>query len=496
MRVRLRVLLALALISASARAADTLWRSPRGDPAGRAVCRWPADRPPPVVKEWHFQSKRGRRYKMGLAVWASPAVAIVDGRPVVFIGGYDQTMHALDLTSKERLWRIITNGEIAGPPAVGLVDGEQVVFWGSADRFVYAYYADSRGEVEGRKFWRGMRELVKSTSTQGDVSLSAPLLHDGKLYITCFVFDRAMARSQQKGWLFCLEMKTGEVLWQQEVSQGPVGHPVGRVIDGRFTVFVCARKGRLQAYDVSGVRPALLWDHQMPHEVMGSPVLNQSAGNPLLFLGSKFGYLHAIDARTGKGVWKRMSGNWIDNSACVGTLDGEEHVFVGSHDYNVYAYRAADGELRWKRHLGGEVYTAPSFFHMEGRAMVTVAALDNHLYVLYADTGNVATSYYTGTPIWDKVAKGETLWGSSAVFEAGEETAIVHGSFNDFVYVYPVSATKYCGLRSKVQSPKRLWWGLLVTLVVFGGVVLPIVLKLPARDGGRRPGKKQDGATA
>jgi len=481
LRFRLQVLLLGALGAAgTARAADTLWPGPRGGSGGTATCRWNSKTKPPQLRQWHYESKHNRRYKMGLAVWASPAIVLTGGRPTVFIGGYDQTMHALDLADKEVLWRKITNGEIAGPPAVGLVGGRQTVFWGSADRHVYAYYADSRGDFDGRQAWPPT-ELVPPSNTQADASLSAPLLLDGRLYITCFVYDKAFSRSRQKGWLFCLDQNTGRAIWKREVSQGPVSHPMGRMIGGRATVFVCARKGLLQAYDVSGASPGQLWTYQMPHEVMGSPVVEEQGDRPLVFLGSKFGNLHAVDAASGEPVWKRMSGNWIDNTACIGEVDGVRHVFVGSHDYNVYAYEASTGRLRWKRHLGGEVYSAPSYFVYGGRPQVAVAALDNHLYVLDADTGKVTTSYYTGTPIWDKVAKGETLWGSSAVFEAGEETVIVHGSFDDFVYVYPVSQAKDCELRTKVQSPATLWWGLLITLGVFGGIILPIVLRIPER---------------
>ncbi len=481
MRARLQLLLVLALTAAwggRARAEEsTLWTAPRGTPDGRGTCVWRSPEPPPEIREWHYSSKHNRRYRMGAAVWASPALALVKGRPMAFIGGYDQRMHALDLAAKQPLWIALTNGDIGGPPAVGLAGGEQVVFWGSADLTVYAVYADPGENRDGRVLWT--RRLLPPTNTQGQATLSAPLLHGGRLYINCFVYDKAFGRSQQRGWLCCLDQNDGRVIWRQEVSQGPVGHPVGREIDGRFTVFLCARKGLLQAWDVSGKRPRLVWTYQMPHEVMGAPAVEVGTRSPLLFQGSKFGNLHAIDARSGEVRWKQMAGNWIDNAACVGEVGGIRHVFVGAHDYNVYAYRASDGELRWKRHLGGEIYSAPAFFRHAGRPLITVAALDNHLYVLDADTGKVVTSYYTGTPIWDKVAKGETLWGSSAVFQAGEQTAIIHGSFNDFVYVYPLDGG--CELRTKVQSPSTLWWGLLITFVLFAGVVLPIVLRIPER---------------
>jgi outer membrane protein assembly factor BamB len=174
-----------------------------------------------------------------------------------------------------------------------------------------------------------------------------------------------------------------------------------------------------------------------------------------------------------------MAGNWIDNSACLGEVGGVRAVFAGSHDYNVWAFRAADGEVLWKRNLGGEVFSAPAFFAEGGAPMLAVASLDNHLYVLDARDGRVVTAYFTGQPLWDKVAKGEVLWGSPAVLVAGRQTAVVHGSFNGEVYALPLYGE--CELRTKVQSAATLWWGLLATFVLFAGVVLPVVLNLKAR---------------
>ncbi|MFH0964244.1 MAG: PQQ-binding-like beta-propeller repeat protein [Planctomycetota bacterium] len=465
--------LAVVLMLASApgvRAADTLWMSLRGTCEGGAVCRWPAEEEPPQIREWHFTSKTSRRYKMGLAVWASPACALVGGRPMIFIGGCDQTLHALDLLDKERVWFKLTNGEIASAPAVGLVEGQQVVFWGSADRTVYAHFAKTGGRL-----WT--RELVKATNTMDEAALSAPLLHDGTLFITCFAYDKALARSNQKGWLFALDMATGAVRWRYEVSQGPMSSPAGRILNGRFVVFVAARKGLLQAIDAAGPLPQRLWTFQMPHEVLGSPVIEGDTDNPALFLGSKFGNLIAIDARTGRERWERMAGNWIDNTACVGEIDGERVVFVGSHDYYLYAFRAADGEELWRKRLGGEVYSAPAFFHFEGEPAVVAGALDNRLYVMNARDGKVIVSYHTGTPVWDKVTKGDTLWASPVALEAGAQTAIIHGSFGDAVYVFPLNAES--PFRTRVQSPRTLWYALGLVAVAFLGVVLPIIIVLP-----------------
>jgi outer membrane protein assembly factor BamB len=450
------------------------WPALRGSSEGRGSLVYAGDT---ELREWHYTYKSGRRYETGLAVWASPALAIVAGHPMAFIGGYDQTLHALDLAEKTAIWRKITNAEIATAPTVGKVDGVDVVFWGSADRTVYAYVA-----FNGKRLWT--KELIPPSTTLDKVHLSSPFLTEDALYISCFAYDKSLPRNQQRGWLFCLDTTTGDIRWKLDVTSGFLSSPVGFQLNGKLHIAVAARRGLLQCFDVSGQIPRQVWRFQMPHEVFGSPVVTTATSPALLFLGSKYGNLIAIDAQTGKEVWQKMAGNWIDNTACIGEIEGKKMVYVGSHDYRVYAFDAETGETVWKRAVGGEVYSAPCFFYLHDRAMVAVACLDNHLYVLDAKSGDIITSFFTGQPIWDKVSKGETLWGSPAVFEAGDNTVILHGSFNDIVYTLPL--TKESSLTAMARSAKSLWWSLLAVLVIFGGVVLPIVITLPLKKDRRK----------
>lgn len=446
------------------------WPQERRSVAGDALCVWnPQDS---IIDEWHFVRRTDRRYKTGRPVWGSPAIAVIDGIPMAFIGGYDSTLHALDIVSKERVWFKLTNGEISSTPVIGRIAERDVVYWTSSDRTLYAHFASN-----GARLWT--RELIQPTNTLGDCELSSPLILDDKLYVCCFAYDKALARNEQKGLLIALDKKLGRVLWKLEVSQGPVSSPVGRFINGKPYVFLVARKGLVQAIDVSGEKPVRAWNYQMANEVLGSPVLEADKDNPNLFIGSKFGNLVALNARTGSEEWKRMAGNWIDNTACVAMVDGENVVFAGSHDYKLYSFRASDGEMLWSRYLGGEVYSAPCFFITNNDPCVAVASLDNHLYVIDARRGRVLTSYFTGNPIWDKVSKGETVWGSPAALQAGDQSALVFGSFNGYVYVLPL--LKECTLTAKMRSSSSLFYGLAAVLIVFLFVILPVVLLLPTR---------------
>jgi outer membrane protein assembly factor BamB len=443
------------------------WESARGNAQGSAALRWEASG---ELLEWHYAWKTDRRYRTGVAIWASPALSLVRGRPVAFIGGCDQALHALDLLEKRVLWRRMTNAEIPAAPVVGNIGERPVVFFTSNDRTLYALDA-----FTGVTLWT--RELEPASPTLGDCSFSSPLLFRGLLYVAGFAYDRSLARSDQRSRLYAISPETGRLHWRLDLGNGFASEPVGYEAGGKPFVAVAARRGLLQVFSVAEEKPILAWSYQMPHEVLGAPAVETNVPNPILVLGSKYGNLIALDAATGKERWKRMAGNWFDNAACIGRVDGTNVVFAGSYDYQVYALRAADGKLLWKRPLGGEIFSAPAFFTLGGEPALAVAALDNHVHVLKARTGAIVTSYFTGRPVWDKISKGDTIWGSPAVLEAGAETVLVQGSFNDTVYVLPLA--KPCTLQARARSAKSLWVSLGVVAALFLGGVLPWALRRP-----------------
>ena len=65
------------------------------------------------------------------------------------------------------------------------------------------------------------------------------------------------------------------------------------------------------------------------------------------------GWLHAVDARTGKRLWKfEMTRATFSTPAVVGNL-----VLFGGRDGNAYALDAASGTVRWRLVTGKAVDT-------------------------------------------------------------------------------------------------------------------------------------------
>jgi len=175
-----RLAAASTLFGVVAHAATATWPSQRGSPGGAAFAASRQVLPEP--RDWAFRGRPKQAYRPGVPVWTSPAFAEADGRPPVFIGGADQTLHALDLAAHREIWSKVTNGAILDAPVVAAVRGEPVVFWGSADRFVYAHAA-----TDGRLLWT--RELVPPTATQIAARIPSPVFDGSVLYVACFRYD-------------------------------------------------------------------------------------------------------------------------------------------------------------------------------------------------------------------------------------------------------------------------------------------------------------------
>jgi len=104
------------------------------------------------------------------------------------------------------------------------------------------------------------------------------------------------------------------------------------------------------------------------------------AGN-LLYVPTMDGYLHALDAATGREKWQYRTGGPIFSVPLV--ADGA--VYVGSADHSVYCLDAATGKLKWKSKTGGGVFAGAA----KAKGIVCIVSTDRKAYGLDAATGKV-----------------------------------------------------------------------------------------------------------
>ncbi len=135
-----------------------------------------------------------------------------------------------------------------------------------------------------------------------------------------------------------------------------------------------------------------------PERVAGfvQPVISRGA----VFVGTEFGNFYALDAATGRELWKFAAGSPImHTAACAG-----DRVFFAALDGAVYALEARTGNLAW-RHAGrrGYGFTAAPLV-VDGRLFI--GGRDGTFYALDLDDGHEAWTWRAEEPIFTTAAAG------------------------------------------------------------------------------------------
>jgi outer membrane protein assembly factor BamB len=141
--------------------------------------------------------------------------------------------------------------------------------------------------------------------------------------------------------LYALDIKNGRELWRVAAADIMTATPA---LHGDLVIFA-AYDGAVRA--VSSKDGAARWTYDAKLGIAGDVVVS---GDRVL-VGSRSYDLIALDAATGKELWKHYYWfSWIESPPVV--RDGV--IYTGSSDaLNVYAINLADGSLRWKTGVPG-----------------------------------------------------------------------------------------------------------------------------------------------
>jgi outer membrane protein assembly factor BamB len=246
----------------------------------------------------------------------------------------------LDLDG-EILWH---NMDVLGgfSPAIAY----NTVFIGGKDGYLY-----SLNFTNGEILWS-----TKITSHPGISGVtSSPKVDKGKLYVGAFNF------SGGAGSLFCIDAKTGSVLWEKETSSS-VYFSSPTVYDDK--VFV----GTMGLYNSSSLKwnapydfysfnaknGELIWKYTVDGSIGSSAAI---IDNKVLFT-SKNGYLYCLNSETGELIWRKEIGSSVSSPAIM-----DDTIFVGSGELDSEGdFYALDlnGNVLWEFAPNGAVQGSPA----------------------------------------------------------------------------------------------------------------------------------------
>lgn len=290
--------------------------------------------------------------------------AIVKGK--IYIGTSKGALHCLAADTGKELWHFETKDAIAAAPAVS--NGRAYV--ASNDGRLYTLNADT-----GVELWKYQAEDKMSS---GAVVIKNP---DGP--------EDWVLLNGYDGTTRVLNGADGKLVWSYKTEDFINGSP--GVVDGRYLVFggcdaqlhvVNLKDGKLVhkiptdaqipasiatfgsmafcgnyanqavAFDVPAGKVAWIYeDRALPF--FSSPAVNER----LVLIGSRDKHLHAINRKTGEGVWKFPTGGRVEGSPIVFT-DG---VVFGSTDGRLYAANLETGAELWQLDLGESLVASPAF---------------------------------------------------------------------------------------------------------------------------------------
>ncbi len=238
------------------------------------------------------------------------------------VGGDDQgTIHAVDAATGKEKWSLETGSEIVGGPT--FVD--QRVLIGSHDGKLYCLNLP-----DGKQIW--------TFETQGPVN-ATPVLAGQFTFITgC---DKPILR--------VVDTATGKQ--HSEVPLNELMIASAAVVDE--ILYFGTDAGSVIALDWKNQKRQ--WTYSVPNreqQIHSSPAISGET----LVIGSRDKNLHAIDRRTGKGLWTFPTRAKIDGSPVI----VGDRVYFGSADKFLYGVSLKDGAQVWKQSAGQAVSGSPA----------------------------------------------------------------------------------------------------------------------------------------
>jgi outer membrane protein assembly factor BamB len=292
-------------------------------------------------------------------------VAVGNGR--VYLGAYDGFLYAINAESGKLAWKINCGDWIRSRPFVA---GDKVCVATLDGKLV----AIKSGTNEAQRLWTTAidRHPIYANLAGDEMGV---LISTGNLDLVAV--SLADGREQwRKSLIRCTRGSDGMKHYTDgmpEIMQAPITVAAGKL-------FVAGKDGFLHSVDASSGKR--LWRFELGGRVSTSPTVREGRVFVGQFGGD--GIFYAIDANSGLPLWSRKLGNIWAPPEC----DGQQ-LFVGNMEGTFYCLDPANGATQWTRKFSDGVYPAPTL----DEDRVITGSWDGHYYALDRTDGKVIWAY-------------------------------------------------------------------------------------------------------
>ena len=228
------------------------------------------------------------------------AVTIENG--IAYIGASDHTFRAVNIRTGEVKWAFAgVRGYIETKP---LVTDNKAIF-GAWDNTLYAL-----NKADGKELWKWTGGLTRMHFSPAAVW---PVAADGKVFITDP--QRAMT---------AINIETGNTVWR--TFQSMVRETIG-LSEDKERIYSKTMNDSIVCYSTKGNQPHKLWASNVGFGYEHAPSM-QVEKNGVVFGSTKEGLIFALEATTGKVLWKHKTGNSLIST--VVPLDNNRVLFTAT----------------------------------------------------------------------------------------------------------------------------------------------------------------------
>ena len=240
------------------------------------------------------------RWKVNAAEPVLGAVTIHEG--IAYVGASDKTFRAIDIQTGKVVWSYDqVKGYIETKP---LIADNKVIF-SAWDNTLYAL-----DKATGKEIWKWTGGLTRMHFSPAAVW---PVASNGKVFIADP--QRAMT---------AIDLQNGETIWRTFRSQ--VRETIGLSEDGE-RVYSKTMNDSIVCYSTLTNTPEQVWASNVGFGYEHAPSMPQEKDG-VMYGSTKEGLLFALEAETGKIIWKHKIGNSLINT--VVPLNGREVLFTAT----------------------------------------------------------------------------------------------------------------------------------------------------------------------
>lgn len=314
------------------------------------------------------------RWKIDLKKGIESTAAIV--KNTVYIGCYDEHLHAFDLATGKQKW-MTKLGPIKAPPSFY----QDKIFVGDEDGMFYCVSA-----ADGKKLWE--------FETNGEITGGANFTGAKVIF------------GSHDGTLYCLAIKDKTVIWKVK-TEGPVngsavvanGQTFVAGCDSNLHIIDLVKGNALAKIELSGQAAATaavfggkLYVGNMNSEMQGidltkkdvqwsyapkraQPFYSSAAvTDKFVVAGSRDRFVHAIDRVKGNAAWSFQATGRVDSSPVI----VGNRVYFGSTGGTLHVVDLNNGKETQSLELGQQITASPAVAH----GCLVIGTTDGLLYCL------------------------------------------------------------------------------------------------------------------